>query len=60
MVADPGFAQGFLLDRVSRRRAALVVTGALVFDRVAGAAVSIDQQQVDPFGIDAAIGLGIG
>ena len=60
MIPDPGFAQRFLLDRIARRRAALVMSGALVFDRVAGAAVSIDQQQVDPFGIDAAMRLGIG
>ena len=58
VIPDPSFAQGFLFDCVPRRRAALVVAGALVFDRMAGAAVGVDQQQVDPFGIDAAIGLG--
>ena len=60
VVTDPGLAQRFLLDRIPRRRAALVMPGALVFDRVAGAAVGVDQQQVDPLGIDAAVGFGVG
>ena len=60
VVPDPRLAQGFLLDRISRRRAALVVAGALVFERVAGAAIGVDQQQVDPFGIDAGMGLRVG
>ena len=45
VIADPRLAQRFLLDRVARRGAALVVAGALVFDGVAGAAVAVDQQQ---------------
>lgn len=55
VVADPGFAQRFLFDRVARRGAALLVAGALVFHRVARAAVGGDQKQVDPLGIDAAV-----
>ena len=60
MVPDPGFAQGFLLDCIPRRRAPLMMPGALVFERVAGAAVGVDQQQVDSFGIDAGMGLMVG
>ena len=56
VVPDPGLAQRFLLDRIARRRGSLVVAGALVFERVAGAAIAVYQQQVDPFGIDAGMG----
>ena len=45
---DPRLPQRCLLDR-------MVVAGARVFERVAGAAVSVDQQPVVPLGIDAAI-----
>ena len=45
VLADPRFAQRFLLHRIARGSGALVVAGALVFERVAGAAVGVDQQQ---------------
>ncbi len=57
VVPDPGLAQSFLLDCIPCRRAALVMARPLVLQSVAGAEVGVDQQQVDPFGIDAAMGL---
>ena len=44
VIADPGFAQGFLLDCVARGGGALVVAGALVFERVAGLALKLQCQ----------------
>ena len=52
---NPGLAQRFLLDCIPCHRSASVVAGALVFDRVAGAAVGVEQQQIDSLGIEAAI-----
>lgn len=46
--ADARPAQVFLLDRVARGGGVLVVAGALKFERVERAAISIDDPQHDP------------
>ena len=43
VIPDPGFAEGFLLYCIARGGGALVVAGALVFQRVASAAILVDQ-----------------
>ena len=54
VVPDLGLAQRFLLNRIPRLRATLMMLVAPVFDCMAGAAFGFDQQQIDLLGIDAA------
>ena len=52
-IADAGFAQRFPLHGITRcGLAAEMVTGALELDRVQRAAIAIDDEQVDAFGVD--------
>ena len=60
VIPEPRFAQRFLLHRVARWSAALIVAGTLEFDRVTGSAVGVHQQKIDAFGVDAGVRFGIG
>ena len=57
VIADPCASQRLLLDRIARRCGALMMRAALVFDRMPGLAVLVHQKQVDPFRVDATVGV---
>ena len=60
MIANPRLAQRLFLHRVASRRRALVVAGALIFDREGHVGFGVHQGKVDALGIDRAIGLLVG
>ena len=55
VIPDPGLAQRFLLHRILRRRASLMMPGALVFERVADAAVGVHQGGIDALDVSAVL-----
>jgi len=60
VIANPCLAQRLFLHRVAGRRRALVVAGALIFDRVGHAGFGIHQGKVDALGVDRPIGSLVG
>src|SRR5688572_16930311 len=59
VIADPCASERLLLDRIARRRGTLMMRAALIFDGVPRLAVLVHQKQVDPFRVDAAVGVRI-
>ena len=56
VVGDAGASKSLSLDRIPRRRGALMMTAALILECMSRLAVFVDQQKVDPLRVDAAIG----
>ena len=56
-IPDASLAEGFLLDRISGRRDALVMPVALIFDSCYRPATLIDNENVDPLAVDRVRGI---
>lgn len=57
MIADASAAQRLFLDGVTGGSSALMMARPLILDHMTWMAVFIHQQEIDAFGVDAAIGI---